>query len=243
MGLLSDFTILGRITRNYWLLATGGNSQIEEYTELYRADLTPVLGVTNLKTDMNVTMAVIGNLLQMDYNVVSGLKGTRGRVLATTRGDVDLLLGSAGSLYPYIESGELKSLLVVSDAPLTNFPLLESTPFLGGLQGVAADRARELGMDVSENVKIADSLENFASAGRIIVAPPNLPDDLKSCLQSTVYEALQSEKFSQEVGNTKMTLDIADGEESGIHIGNAVVGLDHFHPSVEIRINDFFNSQ
>jgi tripartite-type tricarboxylate transporter receptor subunit TctC len=241
--ILSDYTILGTVVKNQYVLVAGENSGVKELSDLYRSDIAPVFAVTNLKSSQIVAVGVIGNLLGADYKIIAGIKGTGDRVLAAQRADVDVILGSVSSLYSYIETGDLVPLLLIASEPVTETPLLETTPLLGGPGGVAASRARELGLDESGSIDNAAALENFISAGRIFVAPANLIDDLETCLPDLVLSILESEDLARDAAAVNTPLDTADGNESRENLESAIAGLARYMPAIEKKIDSIVNAE
>ena len=210
-SILEDFTLLGRYARTRQVLLTGKDSAITAIEALFDMDPPPVLGTKSSRSSGLLATVLLGDLLQFQFNTVTGLGSKSKRVLAVSRGDIDLISSNYDSVVSDLETGTVRALLQISSSAIADDPLLENIPLLGGRDGIAALRASGLGLDVDKAVDRARAVEALISAGRVIAAPAGLPDDLKGCVQAAVLATLESDGFAADIQRSNMALDIASG--------------------------------
>ena len=99
-----------------------------------------VAGVRTVSSPDFAGYAAIGQLAGIPIDVVAGYKGSSEVVLSLVRGELDLAAFSAGSLRPFIEGGEVRPILQLSDRPDAEAAFLDGVPLLGGQDGWLAAR-------------------------------------------------------------------------------------------------------
>jgi hypothetical protein len=115
-------------------------------------------------------------------------------------------MGNFDSLNGQVRAGELIPLLQLTSS--TNGAL--DIPQLGGPDGLARRRAAVTGRTPREAEQAANDLAIIAGAGRLVVAPPNLPDALSDCLGYALGEVLQSAEFLQAASRAQMSIRYQD---------------------------------
>ncbi len=236
--LLNDFTILARIARSRHVLLVGAQSAIPDFRALLTMDPRPVFGSNNLRTGGLLSTVLIGDLLGMEFDVVSGLGGTRKRVLAAARGDVDIISSNFYSVLPNIESGDIRPILQISSARIDDHSSLDDVPVLGGDSGLAASLADQLNIEVEDAIARVRNIETLTAAGRLFVAPANLPGELESCLQDAFLATLQDENFIDDTRKANMLLDVADGPSARTALVNDLSGLQQLLPVLKQRMGE-----
>ena len=236
--ILADFTILARFARSRHVLLVGGESGIADIQDLFNTNPTPVFGTNNLRSTGFLATVLIGDLLQMKFDTVSGIGGTRKRVLAASRGDVDIISSNFNSVVSDIESGALRPLLQTSSTPISNHPDLENVPLLGGAEGIAAGRAADLGLDVDNAIERARVIETLTGAGRLFVTSSKLPADLAACLQDAFLTIMQTQDFINDINKVNLTLDIADGHSASAALQRDQAGFKQLIPVLKDYIDE-----
>ncbi len=122
------------------------------------------------------------------------------------RGEVDLIGFTFESLRDRIEGGDLIPILQISASGNSDHPALRGIPRLGGPNGLAAQSARERGMDPERAIAQATALSRIFEAGRLVVAPPGLPPSLGSCLSSRLEEAVSDSAFVAAASRARRAL-------------------------------------
>lgn len=235
---LNDFVILGRIARNRHVIFVRGDSDISSFDHLVGNDSAAVWGTNHLRTTGFLTWTLIADLLNVNFNHVAGLGGTRKRVLAVSRGDVDLISVNFHSVVADVESGVLKPLLQRSDAPVSDHPALENVPLLGGKDGWAASRAADIGIDVEKAVRKVGYIDTLNSAGRLFVASSKLSVELQNCMQKGFYQTLTDPQFIAAMEQANLGLDAANGETARQELVGSVSELDEYLPFLKQRFVD-----
>ena len=230
---LEDFTLLGRIARSRHVFLAGTDTGIEDIDTLMALDRPAVFGVSNMRATGHLSAVLVADLLQIDPDIVAGLGSKNKRVLAASRGDVDITSANFFSAVSSIESGTVKPILQISSTPIAAHPDLEGVPLLGGLEGVAAQRAQALNQDVDAAIATAAAIETTLSAGRIFVAPAGMDDATRICTQQAVYSTLQSEDLGRDLKKAGLMLDSADGPSAGAELERSMQAVDSLIPVIQ----------
>lgn len=236
----TDFTILARVLSNHTVVLTGRDSGIDSLDELLRlsAQRPIVIGVRDAGSASIFTVPVIAALLGMDYALVTGYVGNTARALAAIRGEVDLLVQNLDSTQRFIEDGELRPLLQVAGAPSAGGPgpdyrMLAGVPALGGENGVAQQRALLTGRSREQALKQTRALAALIDAGRLVVAPPALPDVLRRCLETAVGAVLSSPELRAAAARAKLSIEPADAAKARTDILTAAEAMAELAPLVK----------
>lgn len=235
----ADFTILARIATNRTVMLAGRDSAIGNVADLLSlsARRPIVIGVRDAGSASLFAIPVVAELLGMKYALITGYVGNNARVLAAIRGDVDLLVQNLDSTRAFIESGELRPLLLLTQpsAPAAYGPdnaLIAGIPALGGANGMAAERARLAGRAGEDAVQKAQALARLIDAGRLVVAPPALPDGPRRCLENALAAALASKELRTTAARARLTLDTADAVAARADVEAAAQALGQLAPII-----------
>ncbi len=213
---LEDFTILGRVVRSRTVWVARRGSDLNHMDDAFRlADNRPLLCATTEAGSTNfVGVAVTSAMLAVPVDHLAGFDGTRQTTLALIRGEVDFVALTFESALDRIENGDLKVILQISDSPISDHPSLRNVPLLGGPAGMAARRAIKHGEAPEQTIRQARALESLIGAGRLVVGPPGLPEDIFECLEAGLYNTLTSTPFRNQAAKARRTLDVARAEEA-----------------------------
>lgn len=231
----SDFTILARILSNRIVLLTGRESGIKSLDELLRVSTRRpiVIGVRDAGSASIVAVPVIADLLSMDYALVTGYVGNTARILALVRGEIDLLVQNLDSTRPFIADGTLRPLLQVTGTLADRDPLLAGVPVLGGEAGIAQSRAALAGKSRAQALTRADSLAALVDAGRLVVAPRALPDNLRRCLETAVANVLRGPELQAAAARAKLRIEPASAADARADVAAAAAAMAEFAPLVK----------
>ena len=191
------FTVLGRIARSEAVLATAVEGDLETIGSVAaRSQEAPILvGMTDVGSVSFASVSVVSELLEMEVRYLAGYPGSRETSLGLIRGEYDLGGFTLESVWDRVTAGDLRPVLQIASVPLTDDPLLADVPVLGGPAGIAARAAHARGDDQTGSVALAEALIGMYDAGRIVVAPPGLPDDLGVCLSGALAGIAVDEEF------------------------------------------------
>mgnify|MGYP006280197397 CR=1 FL=1 len=234
----TDFTILARVMRIQQVWAVPESSPFTTIGDVLAVseERPVVFGMRDVGSTSFVNAAVVSHLLGMPIDIVAGYKGTQAKSLAGLRGEVDLNVFTFETVLSQIENGDLKPVLQISGKPIDEHPSLRGVPVLGGEDGLAARRALMLERSKDQAVKDAAVLIGLIGAGRLIVAPPGMDDNLVSCLEETLFRVLQDPKFQQAANRSGLSLNIARGDEALSEIKTVAVSVGRFIPIFEEAI-------
>ena len=198
----TDFTVVGRVATTHVVMFTGRDSGIANIDELIRIsnDRPILVGVHDIGSSIFIALPVTATLIGLNYELVTGYIGNMARTMAALRGEVDILFQNFDSARRYVEAGELVPLLQITDPSSRNLTetstkQLASVPVLGGEQGMASLRAASVGKTRLEADQQARALDSIFAVGRLIVAPPGLPEPVAECLRSSLADVLENPEF------------------------------------------------
>ena len=196
-NLLEDFSWVGRVAANPRVLSTPGDSEelqtIEDVQAASGLQYATAGPGANDYLDALVLMQVLG----LDGEVVTGYTGSSETELALTSGDVDLASGTVGSRLAAIESGDHTPVLILGGEPAEELP---DVPLL-------------LDMDLGEQADVAESYVDLQQMGRMVWAPPGIPEDCLADLRSAFETVLADETLVQQLEAADQPVNWAGGEE------------------------------
>jgi tripartite-type tricarboxylate transporter receptor subunit TctC len=212
---VNDFTLLGRITVEDPVWMVGRDSPFEQVEDLWRrgGSAPIVLGITDVGGSGFVFVSVVAELLGLEVRYLPGYPGGREYALGLIRGEYDVAGFSFESVRDRVEAGDLVPILQVSDGPVGDHPALLGIPVFAGPDGVAARRAGERGGDAEDIVAQAHALVQLFQFGRVIVAPPGLPDEVGRCLADGLAEVAADSEFLAAASRAQRTIGFAAPEE------------------------------
>ena len=213
---LRDFTILLRIARSRHVWVTGADSGLRSMREVFglSRERPLIFASNNLAGTGFASIVLTGQLLGTPVEIVTGFQGSQAVTLAALRGDVDLVSRSWESVAGRVRSGDLRPLLQISTSPVHSDPLLRSVPLLGGLDGIAENRARYLGTDTKLARREAADLEMLVGAGKLIVGPAGMPQELQNCLAETLLQTLSGPDLRKAARALGLALDVAEADQA-----------------------------
>ena len=229
-----DFTILARVVQNRMVLLTGSESGIADIQQLAGVAATRplVVGVRDTGSASFFAIPLAMDLLAFDYEVVTGYVGSTARVLAALRGEVDVIIQNYDSVSRYIRNGELQPLLSIS-GPMS-YPsgdgAQRAIPPLGGRDGLAVQRIESSGLTAETAERRAAGLSDVIRAGRLVVAPAGLTDEVRECLESGLAHAMTSPGLQEAALRESLELDFAGAAQARTDLGKARSSVAEFVP-------------
>lgn len=192
-----DFTFIGRVSAEPRVLAVSGSSDYPSIEDVQAAQglkyATAGPGASD-NLDANVLIPVLG----LDAEIITGFDGSAETELALTSGDVELASGTLGSRLSALESGDHRPVLAIGSRSLPEFP---DVPALTDL-------------DLSEeNLAIAESYDDLQQMGRMIWAPPEVPEECATQLEDAIATVLQSPDFMSQMEDADQEIEFASGQE------------------------------
>lgn len=229
---VTDFAILGRLAGTPQVWATAKGSGLRNIHDvLDAAERRPVLvGIQDVESTNFAGFTVGSFLIGLDSELVVGYRGTAAASMAALRGEVDLVGFTFHSIRSRIDAGDLTPVLQISDVPISPDASLEGVAVLGGAEGVAVDRARELDRDLDRARDDAGALVSVMNLGRVLVAPRELEPAVHECLDVALYETLSDPEIESVARRASLPLVPARAAETAISLARGAGNVGRFLP-------------
>lgn len=141
---------------------------------------------------------VLNKLLGWDNEIVTGFASSNEASLGVVQGNVDLHSRSLASQQPGIKAGDLKPLLVIGENSGEE-----------GIEGVPT-----LAESVPDDKKeLADLHSALVSSGRIIGAPPEVPETTLTVLREAFKNVITDPAFQKAAADSGRPIHFESGEE------------------------------
>jgi tripartite-type tricarboxylate transporter receptor subunit TctC len=229
-----DFTILGRITDSRQVWVTNARSGLRNMSDVIDAsDRRPLIfGVRDFGTGTFLNIVVTAELLDLNIELVAGYAGTADSSLAAIRGDVDMIAGNFESLLQWIDSGDLRPILQISDERISPHRSLEAVPTLGGERGWAELRAADRGRAANDARADATALAALLAGARLVVAPLGVDESLATCLQQALSTTLADERLGDLAARAGLALRPGAADEARAAAVAAAEAMQRFAPTM-----------
>lgn len=172
------FTVLGSVDENAYVVYVAADSPYQSID-----DLIAKRGLRSLTVEEGSSSALAGQAaikaLGLDANVTYGAEGSADVVTGLLRGDADFIVYGSTDLTGFVESGDIRPLLFLG----TEDQRPESLAWLKGVPSAESKGFADLSGAVTEL--------------RLIVAPPELPEDVATYLRDAVYTTMASPEFAE----------------------------------------------
>lgn len=172
---LREFTYIGRVDSDPLVLFTGSDSDISGVESLKRgSQATPVRqAMSGFTSSDGIALIILYETLGVQYTPIQHEGSSEAR-LSVIRGDAEAIANTVESTLGELEAGDLKPILIIgNEGPKQGEPGYEETQDVQTLADVGYPELAE-GLEVQ----------------RVIVAPPNLPEDIKQMLAQAIQAAL-----------------------------------------------------
>lgn len=231
---LVDFSLIGRVVSNHVVMFTGRDSGIGDVADLLDLSLRRpiVAGARDAGSASLFAIPVTAALLGMPYELVGGYSGSASRTLAAVRGEVDIVVSHYDSVRGQVRAGELVPLLQISSAEQS----LPGVPLLGGPDGLAAQRATATGRSAEDAREAADELADIIGAGRIVVGPAGLPEQLAVCLERELGEVLASPGLQAAAVRAGLSLEPAGSAAARVGLESGARSAERFRGLVRAAV-------
>jgi tripartite-type tricarboxylate transporter receptor subunit TctC len=189
------FTVLGQVDENAYVVYVPADSPYQTIEELRDAKGLRSITVEEGSSSALATLATIDRL-GLDANLTYGAEGSSEVVTAALRGDADFFVYGTTDVVGYIESGDVRPLLFLGteDQRSESLEWLQEVP--------SAEDAGEPG------------LAGTVTELRMIVAPPDLPEDVASYLREALYDTMTSDAFAEWAEKAERPIVPRDHEDA-----------------------------
>lgn len=197
---LTKFTWIAKMASDNRVFLVGAKTPYKTFDDAVKSSQTTplVLSSAGLSSAANIDALLLSQAMGMKVKMIAGYTGNDSD-LAILRGEVEGELGSASSLAHFVDSGDGRILLQIGaqkDSTLGSAPLLKDI--------------------VPANKKaIADLLLVDASIGRLVAAPPGVPEPRRLALVQAFQKAMVDPEFVASMQKQKLPIDPSFGDEVG----------------------------
>jgi len=179
---VSKMTILGRLAIDVSVLAVGGNSPLYSLSDLKSAKEPIKIAVSGVGSDDFYTAKLLSDALGVDIKIIGGYAGAREGALAAVRGETDAVHTEVTTVLPLIRTGDLRPIWCIA---------LERNPFVPDVP-----TSVELAKRASEaDALLINATTKIWATGRMIIGPPNIPEELVKVLREAVFNAMNDPAF------------------------------------------------
>jgi tripartite-type tricarboxylate transporter receptor subunit TctC len=196
--------------------------QLHNYSHLGTVSITPYIWLVHkdnpektpadfLKSGRLINWAASGPLdgmsdgaqvtcaaLRLNCKVVPGYKGSNDAALAVSRREMDAVFVSDSSANNYVLSNDLRAVANMARQPSRFF---KDTPTIFEAAKLSP-----------EDEWLVDFLASMHALGRILIAPPNIPQARLAFIRGAVKQALSDPKLIAEGEKSQRFVDFIDGE-------------------------------
>lgn len=195
---LTQFNWIGRLTKLRYPVCVGAKSGYKTLQDVQRAKEVK-FALMHMASMMGMRAAVSGQLLGINFKMVTGYRGSATMVLAVQRGEVDAMSAPLTSVLPYIKSGVLIPLFVTGYTRLKQLP---DVPTIFELKKFSAKEKR-----------LADILNAYDTTGRPVATTPGVPKERVVFLEAALKKALMEPEVKEMAKKLGSFIDYASGRE------------------------------
>jgi tripartite-type tricarboxylate transporter receptor subunit TctC len=207
------FTVLGSVDENAYVVYVPSDSPYKSIEDLVAAKGLKTVTVEEGSSSALAGQATIASL-DLDAKVTYGLEGSAEVVTAMLRGDADFIIYGSSDLVGFVDSGDIKPLLFLGTEEQRPEELtwLADTP-----------SAEEAGYP---------DLAGAVTELRLIVGPPNLPDNVATWLRDAVHSTMTSEEFKAWATKAERPIVPRDWEGATTAAKDQIAAMEELVPSL-----------
>ena len=209
---LDDLSYIGRIGADDAVLVTSANSEYKTFADvLSKGEFS--FGSTGPGSSNYVWPSLLIEAFDLEASgskLISGFKGSGDITLAVLQGDVSGYSATSDSIQSSIDSGEIISLLGLSNVATK---ASGDAPLIGDLD--LTERQRSL----------LDSQVVASRLGRVLVGPGNMDSGALQCLRDGLAKVMDDDAFTSEAAAAGRAFSYIPGEVVQEEIINNLTGL------------------
>jgi tripartite-type tricarboxylate transporter receptor subunit TctC len=210
---LSKMGYLGTVAYSPWVVLASPKSNIGSFDDLVKAGRSKLSWAASGPSDGQANGAkLVCEVLKLDQcKIVVGYKGSKGAALSVTRGETDVMYVTDESGQSYVQSGDLKPILVFAR---NKSMVLPDLPTVFSLAKFSA-----------EDEWLIDYHGKLEDLGRILVTSPGLPADRLKFLQDVTRAILTDEALIAEAKSKRREISYLDPEKTKANVMATIVDL------------------
>lgn len=213
----SKWTFLGRVAALPPVMYTGQGSGYPTGQAIVNASEKVTFAIGGVGSDAYYATRATAEILGFPYKVVTGYTGSGAQDAAVVAGEVDATVNSIGSALSVIESENVNPVMLAST---------ERSDRLSDVPTIV-----ELG-EGEQQAKLK-ALASIYDLERIMVAPPEVPEERTTYLADALQAALQKEDFAADIDEAGRTVQPMDREATQSLAEEVTGRLDQLRPLLE----------
>jgi tripartite-type tricarboxylate transporter receptor subunit TctC len=166
---LNEVSCIANIVSDRYAIAVAKDSPIQSVEDLCNLGRPILHSDTGIDSTSSITAVIAFSIIGCELTNVTGYSGSNETMIAVMRGEVDATLKPINSLSRYVESGDMRYLVTLSDETL--------------VEGVPT--TTEIGYP---------ELSEFG-INRVVGGPPGMPQDILDAMGETFLEIAASPEF------------------------------------------------
>jgi len=194
---ISKLSWVGRIAYEEHVMAVSGKRPFENFDALKNAGRAITIGFSGVGSDDYYASLIMGKLLGLKLDPVTGYTGSREANLAAVKGEVDGIQVSVGSILPLFKSGDLRPIMVVGDKRSPEMPDVPTALELATTQ---------------EAKDIAKALSYSFEIDRVIFAPPGVPAERLAVIREAYHKTVNDPDLKKMLAKTERPINYLGGE-------------------------------
>lgn len=197
---LTKYSWIAKLSSDNRVLLMGAKTPYKTFDDAVKASATTpvVLSSAGVSSASNIDALLLQQAMGLKVKMIAGYTGNDSD-LAILRGEVEGEVGSASSLAHFVDTGDGRILLQIGmkkDPALGNVPLLSD-------------------IAPANKKAISDLLLVDASIGRLVAAPPGLPEARRLALVQAFQKATADPEYLANMQKAKLPVDPSFGDDVG----------------------------
>lgn len=172
---LDEVVWIARMSTSPYLIGVSAKGDIKTFADLKKRKFK--VGSTGWGATAHAAMQIVGAAAGLDYDFVTGYKGSKDYIVATVRGDVQVALAPTQTFLSFIRSGDIR--------PLVTFE--QESSFKG------VPTAPEVGLAELDGLGVH----------RLVAAPPGTPAEAQKALSDAIAKAVKDPEVQAWAAKTK----------------------------------------
>lgn len=185
---LGEVTWIANLAESKYAVAVPADSEVSSVEDLCALDRPIKLSDTGVDSTSSITSVIVFDALGCPITNITGYAGSNDTMIAVMRGEVDATLKPISSLARYVESGDLKMILT-----LTEDQVFEGVP---SASDIGHPELAEFGLN------------------RVIGGPPGMPQEVVASLEEAFRQASESESVQSWAEQTNAELSFMGAAET-----------------------------
>ncbi|MHA6631656.1 tripartite tricarboxylate transporter substrate-binding protein [Pseudonocardia sichuanensis] len=195
------FSWIGRIDAEPHLVLTGPDGEFRTFEDMMAAEDTIRFVSAGGGSSEYVNALVLGEIFDMNVEVISGFEGGPEAWTSVLRGEADGHIRTLTSSYEEVEASGAIPLLLIGDVQerdqlIPDVPLVREFP------------------EAEDNAALLDSHLTLLGAGRALAGPPDMEPEALEAWRAAFDCAIEDPEFLQDVEDAGRPLHLLNGGET-----------------------------